>query len=418
MTGTENFEKKSISEELGFEKGKVLTKAQQEEYKEEKRRRSATPLDSDFSREKILQMVKNKEDLQKLRIGVGNRICASYMRQFGIKPGEKKDEDAELDKVLKKLCSEYDRITDAYIQNGSSAKKEIRNLQEAGQLQYILDMIDYNLIDSYVKILEAEEKNRKALCDEVESHPVYGFFEEVRGVGPEMAAVCLALFNPYKARHVANFWSFAGLNPVTVLKEKKEKGKTVLDENGDPIIEEKVIGNCKQYLETSECLSKDGKVIEKRGITYNPFLKTQLLGVMASNIIKSSIKKIYVTDDNGNWLDKDGNITTNKSKRVDSGYRQAVGKYANVYMDFKRRKLNDGQGRPASQVEAMAKRAMIKEVVKDLWIYWRTYLGLPVTTPYEIEFLGRAPHKWPNLEEYNLAEFKRGNAEDDISEED
>ena len=44
---------------------------------------------------------------------------------------------------------------------------------------------------------------------------------------------------------------------------------------------------------------------------------------------------------------------------------------------------------------------MIRNFVRDLWVAWRTVEGLPVTVPYEQEFLGKAPHKWPNLVVYN-----------------
>lgn len=387
----------SLSEILSLPKNKKLTESEQENYKEIKKAiNNRSPLATDANRNKLLSLVKNKEDLQKLRIGIGNRICASFMKQLGIEPGEKKDKDKEINKFLKTLCSEHKRITDAYTCNKSTVKSAIALLDKEGKLKYIKDMIDYNMIDSYIKLMESEEKNKNAIISEVQKHPMYNyFFKNIFGVGPEIAAVCLALFDPYKARHSSSFISFAGLNPVTVYSE---------DEDGN--LEEKLIGNCKKYTEVTEILDKDGKIVDKKGITYNPFLKTQLLGVMATNLIMLSIQKVYVTDDEGNWLDKNGNVTKNKDHRVDTGRRIVKGKYANAYIDFKRRKLNDGVERNGKHIEFMAKRYMAKQFVIDLWEAWRTMLGLPVSDRYELEFLGRAPHKWPNYSEYHISELK------------
>ena len=77
--------------------------------------------------------------------------------------------------------------------------------------------------------------------------------------------------------------------------------------------------------------------------------------------------------------------------------------------------MNDGVDRNGKHIEFMAKRYMAKQFVIDLWEEWRTMLNLPVSDRYELEFLGRAPHKWPNYSEYHVSELKDS---DDMSSED
>lgn len=40
----------------------------------------------------------------------------------------------------------------------------------------------------------------------------------------------------------------------------------------------------------------------------------------------------------------------------------------------------------------MARRYMIKEFLRDLWVNWRKLEGLEVTEPYEVAKLSMKPH--------------------------
>jgi len=48
----------------------------------------------------------------------------------------------------------------------------------------------------------------------------------------------------------------------------------------------------------------------------------------------------------------------------------------------------------------MAKRYMIKQFIRDLWVVWRGAAGYEVSEPYEVAKLGNKPHK------YNEAQCK------------
>lgn len=316
---------------------------------------------------KIFQLVKMKYDLQKLRIATGNRLCASFNIQLGQQPSTpQQDMPDESQKLLKKLTAEYDRITDAMIENKASVNKVIKELSE--ELDWVRSKLDYDLISEYVSLLEVEKRNIASMKKLVREHPLYDAFfntEQCKGIGEETAAACIALFDVYKARHAASFWKYAGLNPV---KRVNKDGEVVIE------------GNSKKYTEEFEYTNPStGEVKKKRGITYNPELKTILLGVTAGNIIKCCIRK---------EKDEDGEFTGNI---IASGY-------AVQYMDYKNRKKQQHPEWSDGHIHNVAKRWMIRNFVRDLWVAWRTVEGLPVTVPYEQEFLGKAPHKWPNLQ--------------------
>ena len=94
---------------------------------------------------KIFQLVKMKYDLQKLRIATGNRLCASFNIQLGQQPSTpQQDMPDESQKLLKKLTAEYDRITDAMIENKASVNKVIKELSE--ELDWVRSKLDYDLI--------------------------------------------------------------------------------------------------------------------------------------------------------------------------------------------------------------------------------------------------------------------------------
>lgn len=113
--------------------------------------------------------------------------------------------------------------------------------------------------------------------------------------------------------------------------------------------------------EMFEYIDKNGNKALKRGITYNPVLKTKLMGVLSGCLLKAK-DPIYST----------------------------------IYYDYRRR-LDGGQrykGYTDGRKNMMAMRYMIKQFLRNLWVTWRTLEGLEVTFPYEVSKLGNKPHKY------------------------
>lgn len=113
--------------------------------------------------------------------------------------------------------------------------------------------------------------------------------------------------------------------------------------------------------EMFEYIDKNGNKAMKRGITYNPVLKTKLMGVLSGCLLKAK-DPVYST------------IYYDYRRRLDNAPR---------YMSF-----SDGRR------NMMALRYMIKQFLRNLWTTWRTIEGLEVNYPYEVAKLGNKPHKY------------------------
>ena len=328
---------------------------------------------TDLQKEKIRNLVKGVYDLQKLRIATGNRVVQSFNIQMGQAPSTKQDDmEEEAQSLIKTLREEYRRITDAYLEGSFTYKeksgrdtvektievkknskidnviKQLTSNEEAG-ITLIRSKVDYELMGTYVDLLETEERMLKIITKEVEAHPLWDkFFKDVKGCGPLMSAVCISYFDVHKARHASSFWKYAGLDTVAVV-----------DEEGNEVRE----GRSRKHTEMVDYTDKDGNIKQKRGLTYNPELKTKLIGVLGTSFLRAGSK------DN---------------------------KYENIYRDYKNRLENrvDAQDLTKAHKNNMAVRYMVKQFVRDLWVTWRALEGYEVSEPYEVAFLKRKPHKY------------------------
>lgn len=123
--------------------------------------------------------------------------------------------------------------------------------------------------------------------------------------------------------------------------------------------------------EMFEYIDKNGNKAMKRGITYNPVLKTKLMGVLSGCLLKA----------------KDPT-------------------YSTIYYDYRRRLDNSPRydGLSDGRKNMMSLRYMIKQFLRNLWVTWRTIEGLEVNYPYEVAKLGNAPHKY---NQYQCDEAKK-----------
>ena len=120
-------------------------------------------------------------------------------------------------------------------------------------------------------------------------------------------------------------------------------------------------GRRKGDTEMFEYTTKDGEKATKRGITYNPILKTKLMGVLTGCLLKA----------------KDPT-------------------YSTIYYDYRARLDNspEHKDKKDGHKSMMAQRYMIKQFLRNLWTTWRTIEGLEVNYPYEVAKLGNKPHKY------------------------
>jgi len=282
-----------------------------------------------MNRNVIRNLIRGFYDVQKLRISTGNRIVANFHAKLGREPGQKIEEmDAESKKILEQLVDEAKLITTAIAEKRSHVDTVIKKHEGI-----IDDEIEYELVIDYLVLLETEERYTKTIEKAVKQFPIWQYFlSNVKGCGPIMAAVIISELDPHKARHVSSFWKYAGLDVVNGEGRSRKK----------------------EHLTEIEYVNKNGELATRKSLTFNPFLKTKLIGVLGPSFLKS------------------------KSP------------YSTIFYDYRNRLENHPKHKDKTRNHRknMAMRYMIKMFLKDLWIAWRTLEGLPIEPDYAEAKLG------------------------------
>jgi hypothetical protein len=279
----------------------------------------------------IRTLVRSTYDLQTIRIQMGNRIAAQFKAKLGQAPGQSEDDlsdDAQA--VLKQLRQSYVRITD-----GLAMDKRWSKIQFTGD--GIIDTpTELALVSQYLEIDATEKKQFKRFEDLLEDYPIYAkFLRPIRGCGPAMSGVIVSEIDISKARYPSSLWQYAGLDVKPDGRGASKRAEHLID---------------RDYV------AADGTTKQRKSITFNPFLKTKLVGVLAPSFIKQGL----------------------------------ACPYRKVYDDYKHR-LENHPGwidRTKGHRHAAAMRYMIKIFLRDLYIEWRTLEGLPVAPTYQESKLG------------------------------
>lgn len=272
--------------------------------------------------ENIRSLVRGAYDIQKLRIQTGNRIVGNFKAKMGQEPQEKEETiSAEGKLILNQLRTHYEKLMDGL-------KTFPRQNSYKGD-EVISDFTELCLVRQYVGLESEENEHFRLLGSVLKGYPIYTeFLEDVKGVGPAMAGVIVSEFDPHKGKYPSSFWKYAGLD---------------VGENGQGRSRKK------EHLVETEYVDKDGEVKTKMGITFNPWLKTKLVGVLGSSFLRSK----------------------------DSYYGQA-------YYNYKARLENhpDHIEKSKGHRHNMATRYAVKRFLVDLHIAWRKLEGLEVFPEY------------------------------------
>lgn len=274
--------------------------------------------------------------MQKLRIQQGNRIFQCFRHRLGITSSESEEElSPEAAEVLSIMRMEYKRVTDG-IKRFTKGKPIDSKLFDSYAELY--------LMQSYERQLEAEACHENVVKDELSRHRIYkDFLSGVKGVGTLMAGVMLSEIDITKCHTMSALYKYCGLD--VVLRVDEETGEIVGEGRSRK----------KHHLEKKTYINRDGEEVETVGITFNPFLKTKMVGVLGSSFMK-----------------------------------QKDSKYRTIYDNYKFRLQNSPEHKDKTKghIHAMATRYMVKLFLADLWTQWRTYEGLPVRPSYAEEKLG------------------------------
>ncbi len=280
-------------------------------------------------KENLKVMVRGMYDIQKLRIQMGNRIVGNFKAKLGQEPGASESELGETEKkVLDVLRINYRKITDGVKVFPSQAKFK-------GD-EVISTYTELCLLNQYIELESQEAKHFRQLESVVKEFPIYAaFFEGVRGCGPTMSAVILSEVDITKCKYSSSLWAYAGLDVADDGQGRSKKN---------------------EHLVTRAYVDRDGKDAEKLGITFNPFLKTKLVGVLGSSFLRAG-----------------------KDNKYAAHYYHYKNRIENMAVHAEKTKLHRHN---------MAMRYMVKRFLVDLYVAWRALEGLPVASEYNEGKLG------------------------------
>ena len=317
----------------------------------------------------IRTLVRGLYDVQKQRIQTGNRIVAQFKAKLGQLPSASEETlSPEARGLLERIRRAERKVTTGAVSEleAEKAKKDdvgklVVDLMDIMYAQFVTEkgkippkskFVGNPVVSNYTEMClicvykeqEAQEAAHfRRLESVLEDFPIWTqYLKGIRGCGPAMAGVILSEIDIHKAQYASSLWSYAGLDVVNAL---------------DPETLE-VTGQGRSRRETHlvrrKYINRDGQEAERNSITFNPFLKTKLVGVLGSSFLR------------------------------------AGGPYADVYRNYKARLQNmeDHKGKTKQHIHNMAIRYAVKRFLADLYVAWRTLEGLPVTAEYHEGKLG------------------------------
>lgn len=322
-----------------LQKTKVTERAGQPKETNVVERANAGKQTKGMERDVLRTIVRGAYDVQKMRIQMGNRIVANFKAKLGQKPGEKEETiESEGKELLADLRQRYARLTDGV------ARVKLKDF-EGDEL--ISSYTELCLLGQYFSLEGAEKEHFKRLGEILLEYAIYReFLSGVKGIGPAMAGVILSEIDITKARHPSSLWKYAGL---AVMSDGRGQSKRA------------------EHLIDLEYTDRDGERATRKSITFNPFLKTKLIGVLASSFLRSGDSPY-------------AQVYRNYKHRLESHARWGT------HNDGKREdgKLITSKGRRHN----MSLRYMVKMFLIDLYAAWRKLEGLPVSAPFHEAKLG------------------------------
>ena len=242
---------------------------------------------------------------------MGNRITGNFKSRLGyVNDGTMTESDLEKEStnLLAKIRQEYSRITDGVIAENQRALSERRF--KAGEI--ITNYAEFCLVNTYENFLVNEEQGFLSLQKNLVGIPLYDqFLSQVAGVGPLMSAVLIAYIDFNKCEYPSSLIRYAGLDTITYGKYKDDAGTEhivpawevkrfysqegvgpddAMLKHGKYVVQFISEGRSKkkQSLEIRDYTDRNGEAQQKLSITFQPFLKTKLNGVLATSFLRAT----------------------------------------------------------------------------------------------------------------------------------
>lgn len=295
---------------------------------------------------KVLKtMVFGAYDLQKIRIQTGLRLCANFRSRLAATDESATEEtesgelSEEAETIIEQLKTSYKRLTDGIAKN--------RTLPDSKG--FVGDAIisthaELTLIHQYLAIERQESQLFRLIEPVLDTFPIYSeYLKKQRGVGPQMAAIIMAYLDPAEARHPSAFWRYAGLDvgPDGWGRSRRQ-----------------------EHLIEHQYKDKTGKDATRMGLSYNPTLKTKLMGVLGPSFLRSASPWREVYDGYKHRLMTDPariKVTIEQWKKLNKEGKEDMRRYW-----------------PPARINKASIRYMVKMFLADLWDKWRKIEGLPV----------------------------------------
>lgn len=375
----------------------------------------------------IRSMIRGGYDLQALRIGMGNRIVANFKSKLGLtQDGMSERQLAKQEKaVLDMLRTDYKRITDGVILEGEEAVySKIPTEKQFKGGEIISSYAELVLVEGYMNLLKDEETGFKRLQKLLLQVPIYTeFLEKIEGMGPQMAGVLISEIDIHAAEYPSSLHKYAGLDVIKIGVYTDEAGKEhripawqvseyYAVEDRDP--NEPMIMHGKYHVKLVDegrsrkehalvnrtYTNKDGEEATRRSITFNPFLKTKLIGVLGGSFLKvgtytvdgkkmGALRREELAISLGFKVDKESDL--DKGDQVTAfllsrGYDVVIerGEYGQIYDDYKNRLEQNPIHKEKTPLHRhnMAIRYMIKMFLNRYYNEARRLEGLPIAPTY------------------------------------
>jgi len=304
----------------------------------------------------LRSMVRGAYDLQKLRISMGNRVIGAWKANRGQQPGKREESEhggmsKKDQEILKNLRKEYKVMADGI---------KVFNKEKFVPGKIITHWTEFCLMREYEQLRKAEEAEFRRFESSgiLDEYLVYvKFFKPFKGIGGTLAGVFLSEIDIEKADSVSALWKYAGLDCVEV----KYK-----DENG--VERTRYEGRCRKehHQVPKKYTDTDGKVKETTGISFKPFLKTKVVGVLPDCLFRSKNEKYQ---------------NLYKLKLAELEVHPVWGKHNDKEKPTNAEKKDyyyTSPGRRRNQ----ARRYIAKIFLQELWVAWRICEGLPIRPSY------------------------------------
>lgn len=327
-------------------------------------------------------------DLQMLRLQMGARLVANFRHKLGmqqkattiaatepvaavaVSSGEGVDViateatevDQEAQEIIDMLRASYRNLTEGVAKN-----RTIPMEKKFKGDTLITDYAELVLVDQFMEIEKREKAQFRALNSMLAKVDIFNvYLKHQIGIGPAMAAVLIAYLDPRKAHRISGFWSYCGVDVGPDGRGRSRRAEHLIDR---------------------EYTKRDGTTGTKKSVTFNPWLKSRLLGVLCSSFLRLG----------SGWRHQYDNY----KHRINSDPRRIKVTAVQFIKAFDSIKKTGSWTTPEGvtvadatilwtpkRVHSAAMRYMLKMFLAELWVRWRTLEGLEVTPTYAEAKLG------------------------------